>query len=158
MDWKSWLDKVGLNSVRFKVGVFSTEWKPQDADRLAAWDLYVELVTRITTQPLADDDGVEAKALESVFALFALTRQTLKTHGRKAPNFSRLAVAVLNQEIRPFTAKWHKRSTEGALKTKTGCVEFPTELKALQLILVCYTRALAELADVEDLTHLDLVT
>jgi hypothetical protein len=35
------------------------EWKPSDPDKAAARDLYVELLTRITTQPLPDEDGVE---------------------------------------------------------------------------------------------------
>ena len=44
-----------------------------DADRDAAWELYIELVTRITTQSLDEDDGDEKSALDSIYKIFSLT-------------------------------------------------------------------------------------
>lgn len=73
---------------------------------------FVELLTRITMQPLSDEDGVEQTALDSIHALFEITRQTLKTHGRSCIEFTRIAVIVLNQVVRSFTAKWHRKSQE----------------------------------------------
>lgn len=52
----------------------------------------VELLTCITTQPLPDEDGVEQTALDSIHALFGLTRQTLKDHGRSCIQLARIAV------------------------------------------------------------------
>ena len=80
------------------------EWKPQDADKDAAWELYVELLTRITTQALPVDQGTEETALASIHSLFKTTRDILKSHGRQCIAFSKVAVVVLNQVIRPFTA------------------------------------------------------
>jgi mRNA-degrading endonuclease YafQ of YafQ-DinJ toxin-antitoxin module len=131
------------------------KWEPKDADKNAAWDLYVELLTRITTQPLPKEHGDEQTALNSVFALFTLTRDVLKKHGRNAEEFSKIAIVVLNQVIRPFTAKWHKHSLAGAFDDEKQCNEFRTDLKKLQLILGIYTQMLSDMAGVEDLTKLE---
>ncbi len=147
--------KWNLTGLKIKTPVLEMEWKPSTPDKDAAWDMYVELLTRITTQPLSDDDGVEQTALDSVYTLFALTRQTIKAHGRGCIEFTRIAVIILNQVVRPFTAKWHRRSQNGALASSDQCAEFRRELHALQVQLINYTRLLADLAGVEDLTELE---
>ena len=149
---KDLFEKWNLTGLKIKTPMLELEWRPSDPDKAAAWDLYVELLTRITTQPLPDEDGVEQAALDSVYALFALTRQTLKTHGRHCIAFARIAVIVLNQIVRPFTAKWHRHSEHGAFSSPDQCALFRQELNELQIQLRNYTRLLADLADVEDLT------
>jgi hypothetical protein len=62
---------------------------------------------------------------------------------------------VLNQIIRPFTAKWHKPSIEGGFKDKAVCDDFRQELAALQVKLQNYAKMLADMAGVEDLTELE---
>ena len=148
-------DKWNLTGLKVKTPVMEMEWHPSEPDKDAAWDLYVELLTRIATQPLPDEDGIEKTALESVHKLFALTRETLKTHGRSCIHFTRIAVVVLNQVIRPFTARWHKLSEEGAFNNPENCKEFRQELRGLQADLVNYTKLLSDLADVEDLTEIE---
>ena len=83
------------------------EWQPTAADKSAAWELYTEIRTRITTQPLAYRHGVEETALTSVYNIFSLTRNAIKKH-EGCTHFATLAVYVLNVSIRPFTAKWHR--------------------------------------------------
>ena len=154
MKWKDWLEQWGMSSLSIKAGIVEMEWEPKDPDRKAAWDLYVELLTRVATQDLAPDHGDEKTALESFYKLFDLTRQTLKAHpGCDA--FAKLAIVVLNQIIRPFTAKWHKLSLSGCFSDPARNQEFRTELTALQRQIRGYTRALADLARVEDLTSLE---
>jgi hypothetical protein len=131
------------------------EWAPQDADRDAAWELYIELLTRITTQPLPQEHGDEDTALESIHALFGLSRDTIKRHGRQCQEFTKLAIVVLNQVVRPFTSKWHKLSLQGAFDDVARCTDFRLELAGLQAKLREYTRMLADLAGVEDLTSLE---
>ena len=155
MNWREWLNSWGMTSLKIKPPFLEMEFSPGDHDKAAAWDLYVELLTRITTQALPDDDGVEQAALSSVFKLFELTRTTLKSHGRKCAEFSKIAVVVLNQVIRPFTARWHKLSTEGAFADPAHCKTFRSELVALQADLRKYTKMLADMAGVEDLTDLE---
>jgi hypothetical protein len=154
MKWKDWLENWGMTSLKLKVGFLETEWKPTDPDKDAAWDLYVELLTRITTQPLAAEDGIEKTALDSVYSLFPITRAILKSRGRQCVEFTKLAVVVLNQIVRPFTAKWHRISGADGVSNPETCAQFRQELVSLQQQLVTYAKALADIADVEDLTEL----
>ena len=155
MKRRDFLERWGLSSLKINLGFLEGEFAPRDPDRGAAWDLYVELLTRITTQDLAPQEGDEKTALQSVHALFPLTREILRRHGSGAGEFAKLAIPVLNQIIRPFTAKWHRLSLAGAFGEAERCREFRAELAALQRILRGYTRALAALANVEDLTALE---
>lgn len=63
MKWKDWLEKWGLSSLSINAGVAVLEWSPKDPDRKAAWDLYIELLTRVATQDLAPKHGDEKTAL-----------------------------------------------------------------------------------------------
>ena len=155
MKWKKWLENWDMTSLKITSPFLEMEWKPQDEDKAAAWDLYVELLTRITTQPLAAEHGDEKTALDSVYALFGLTRNIIKSNGRHCIEFTKLAIVVLNQVIRPFTAKWHKQSLAGAFSNPDDCRQFRAELAALQTKLHIYTRMLADMAGVEDLTNLE---
>ena len=146
----------GLTSIKLNVGFAEMEFKATEDDQIAAWDMYVELLTRITTQPLEDGTGDEETALTSVFNLFAITREILKTKGRQANNFTKVAIIVLNQVIRPFTAKWHKKKLSGAFSNEEECMLFRNELEELQKKLICYTRLLADMAMVEDLTGITI--
>ena len=148
-------EKWNLTALKVKTPILEMDWTPGDSDKDAAWDLYVELLTRITTQALPNESGVEKTALDSVYAIFTLTRETLKRHGRSAVSFSRIAIIVLNQIVRPFTAKWHRLSSQGAFDDPAQCEIFRTELAELQTHLKHYTQLLADLANVEDLTDMD---
>ena len=123
-------------------------------DRKAAWDLYVEMETRITTQSLDPKHGDEKTALDSVHSLFQTTREILLAQGPNCVEFAQIALVILNQEVRPFTAKWHRKSLEGAFNDAEECAEFRVELETLQEILRAYTRTLAVLAGIEDIAHL----
>ena len=154
MKWRDWLENWGMSSLKINTGLLEMEWAPKDPDRKASWELYVELLTRIATQDLAPDHGDEAAALKSVYDLFGLTRQTLKAH-HGCDEFTKIAVVVLNQVIRLFTAKWHKLSVAGAFDDPARCQEFRAELADLQQKLCGYTKALADMARVEDLSELE---
>ncbi len=155
MKRRDFLERWGLSSLKISLPFLEGEFNPCDPDRAAAWELYVELLTRITTQHLAPEDGDEKTALQSVHALFALTREILKRQGSGCGEFAKLAIPVLNQVIRPFTAKWHRLELADAFETADRRREFRTELTTLQSRLRSYTRALADMALVEDLTVLE---
>lgn len=145
----------GLSSIKLNVKFLELEFEPTEDDMTAAWDMYVELLTRITTQKLDEEDGDEKTALESVYKLFPVTRQLLKEKGRRATNFTKIAVVVLNQIVRPFTAKWHRKEKEGAFNQKEECQQFRIELAELRDKLICYSKMLADMAKVEDLTAIE---
>jgi len=157
MKLKSWLKQWKLEKLKIKAAYLEAEISFNDTDKKAAWELYIELLTRITTQHLEPADGDEQTALNSVFSLFKTTRDILKKYGPDCVNFSKIAVVVLNQKIRPFTAKWHKKSLAGAFDMEVDRKLFRSELKKLQKELRKYTLALSQIAEVEDLTDLEQV-
>jgi len=155
MKWSEWLEKWSMTSLKITAPFLEMEWSPKDEDRDAAWELYVELLTRITTQPLASEHGDEATALESIHRVFGLTRDVIKRHGRQSIEFTKIAIVMLNQKIRPFTAKWHELIIEGAFEDLSQCIQFRKELEDLRQTLCVYTRMLSDMAGVEDLTQLE---
>lgn len=154
MKWKDWLANWDMTSLKINTLFLEMEWHPQEADKDAAWELYIELLTRVSTQGLAPEAGDEETALASIYSLFGITRDVLKRHSRKCEEFTKIAVVVLNQVIRPFTAHWHKLKMEGAFKNKDTCKDFREELSVLQQKLRNYTKMLADMAGVEDLTDI----
>lgn len=158
MKYKELFDKWGLTSLRVNLNFMEMEFTPTQDDREAAWEMYVEMITRIVTQPLQSEHGDEKTALSSIFSLFPSTREILRARGRKAQSFTKIAVVVLNQLVRPFTARWHKLSLEGAFDDPQTCREFRKELGDLQADLRRYAALLADLAEVEDITDLQMAS
>jgi len=92
-------------------GLGSITFEADEVQQRAAWALYVELSTRVASQPLKDDEGVLREALQSIYSIFGITRQILREAGPEVANgeksFGPVAIAVLNKGLRPFTARWH---------------------------------------------------
>ena len=156
MSLKEKLNKFHLDKVRIGTKWASAEISFEEDDQDAAWELYVEMLTRIVTQPLPSEAGDEKTALDSVYSLFPTTREILRRRGRNTIQFSKIAIPVLNQVVRPFTAKWHRESLSDAFDDSEKCKKFREELEDLQQDLSNYNRMLAEIAEVEDLTDLEL--
>jgi len=86
-----------------------------DLHEVAAWELYVELTTRIAVARLAPDQGLLRDALTSLHSLFGTTRSLLKGHGRvlaQRPPHCRhsvrsVAMIILDDVLRPFLSTWH---------------------------------------------------
>ena len=77
MKWDKWLENWDMKSLRVNAVFLNMEWKPQIHDKEAAWELYIELLTRISTQPLPEVHGDDKTALESVYSIFPVTRETI---------------------------------------------------------------------------------
>ena len=155
MKWGKWLENWDMTSLKIKTPFLDMDWNPQDEDKAAAWELYIELLTRITTQKLDDNHGDEKTALTSIFSIFAITRDVMRNNGRHCMEFTKIAIVVLNQVVRPFTSKWHGLSVKGAFDDPAKCEEFRAELVEIQRVLKLYTKMLADMAGVEDLTELE---
>lgn len=97
------------------IGEISGTWEPDEAERRAAWELYVELVTRVAVVQLGPAEGLLREALSSLREVFGITREILRRYGPAvAPktaeqeiSFGYLAVGVLNGALRPLLAVWH---------------------------------------------------
>jgi hypothetical protein len=98
---------------------------------------------------LLPEHGDEKTALDSVHSLFGTTREILRRKGRDCVQFTKIAVVVLNQVVRPFTAKWHKPAMNKAFKDPKVRAQFHSDLADLQVVLRKYTKALADIAGVD---------
>ena len=147
--------KFRLEKVKLGPSWANVEISIDASDSDAAWELYVEMLTRVVTQALPVETGDEETALDSVYSLFPITREVLRRRGRGAINFTKIAVPILNQIVRPFTAKWHGKRLAGDLADEDIRNEFRDELATLQEDLRNYNRMLAGIAGVEDLTDLE---
>lgn len=155
MKIQDWFENWGITGLKINAGFLELEWKPLPDEAQAAWELYIELITRIAVRPLPDQAGDEAAALASIHALFAVVRDLLKSKGRKALVFSQIAVIMLNQKIRPFTEAWHPVLLADNISKSEDKKRFRAELKALQKTLQQYAAMLARVADIEDFQDLE---
>jgi len=109
-----------LTSVKVKlklpyIGGVEGTWEPDENERKAAWEMYVELITRISVAELRPEEGLLREALSSLHTLFDTTRKIMckygpsiaQPKGKDNLSFGYLAVAILNVVIRPVLAKWH---------------------------------------------------
>ncbi|NMD25331.1 MAG: hypothetical protein GYA65_14230, partial [Actinobacteria bacterium] len=151
--------------------------KPSDKERQAAFDLFIELASRTTTTPLTPTSGLIREALNSLYAMFAITREVLRTHGCDVANsrhdgnltLAAIALRVLNEVIRPSLSTWHpelssweeKRATEGAGTTSVEwerawpqAAECRADLNALRAQIRAYIDSLAQIAGTPSLTDL----
>ncbi|XWX62428.1 hypothetical protein AusDCA_2539 [Desulfitobacterium sp. AusDCA] len=157
MKWRDLFENWDIKGIKLNLKFAELEFKPNPQDEIAAWSMYVELITRVSTQRLAPDHGDEQTTLKSIYSLFEITRGILHNYGMKCEDFTKLAVIILNQVVRPFTTKWHKLSIENAFSDSEQCILFRKDLEELQIKLRGYTRMLASMAKVEDLTDMELI-
>src|SRR6478752_6974901 len=120
--------------------------------------LWVELGTRIATRRLYYRSGDEEMAAGSIYGLFSRTRELMEKNPAAA-DFQELALALLNDALRPCTARWHGWMTvDGGARTKEGKAElmfrdewvrrqFRRELRALQPRLTGFLKAFEALKD-----------
>lgn len=116
-----------------------------NSDQKAAEAFLAEMRTRIATQPLPFKHGDETAALNSLYSLFGLAREIIKANPG-CRDFADLADKILNEDIRPFTARWHKLKVDGHLQTRNGAVEFRAALVTVQNKLNSRIGALRQMA------------
>jgi hypothetical protein len=157
--------KLKKVAVSLPFGLGSAEWEADTTQRRAAWALYVELVTRIAVQELADDAGLMREAMNSLYSLFGTTRQILREAGpdigASRHSVGGLAIAVLNQGLRPFLTRWHPllqvwesqrpadRSPKEHEQLWTEEPSLRQDLGKLRAELEIYAQALARVAGVD---------
>ena len=161
--------KVSLN-LPYIGGVEGT-WEPDESERDAAWEMYVELITRISVAELKPDEGLLREALSSLHTLFGTTRAILRKYGPSIAqpkgegdlSFGYLAVVILNAVLRPVLAKWHPllldyestRSASGSPLDHEREWDKHDELRQVlndvRTNLIEYTNLLAEVAEVPPL-------
>lgn len=154
MKFKKLFEDWGLTGLKLNLGFLEADFNPTPEEEEAAWEMYVELITRVTTQELTPNLGDEKTALESIYSLFDIIRDILKRKGRNSPGFTKISIIVLNQIIRPFTTKWHTVSLNNEFQNE-NCQNFRGDLVLLQEKLLNYSKLLASIAKVEDLSNIE---
>jgi hypothetical protein len=161
--------EVGLDLKFFKI---TGTWEPNDAERRAAWELYVELITRVAVVPLPVGEGLLREALTSLYSLFAATREILRRHGPSIAepkpdgqyNFGYLSVTMLNAVVRPVLTRWHpvleewentrlpQRSQAEHERQWPQADQLREELDRTRTILASYASLLAAACGIPDLS------
>ena len=165
-----WFPSTVTIAVNLAVLSITGTWKATKAEQSAAWDMHVELVTRIGIQPLHPNEGLLREALTSLYSIFYITRDILHRDGPQLArakgsqlSFAHISVRVLNGTLRPFLAKWHPllldhealrssdmRPAEHERSWKLYA-EALAELNELHVALHQYAELLAEAAGVPSL-------
>ena len=166
--------KLTSVKVRLKlpyIGGVEGTWEPDESERNAAWEMYVELITRISVAELKPGEGLLREALSSLYTLFDTTRKILckygpsiaQPKGKDNLSFGYLAVAILNVVLRPVLAKWHpllldyestKKSSVSPLEHERHWDEYEELRQVLNDIrgmLIEYANLLAQVAEVPSL-------
>jgi hypothetical protein len=149
-------------SVGLPFGMGQAEWQADDTEIRAAWNLYVELVTRVAVEALDEQNGSLREALNSLYQLFPQTREILRTAGpsigARMPSIGGLAIAVLNDGLRPFMTKWHPElahwesqrpattSPRDHERSFPGARALREDLRVLQIELRRYAEALGRIS------------
>ena len=63
------------------IGGIEGTWQPDESEQNAAWELYIELITRISIAELQPNEGLLREALTSLYTLFDTTRKIMRTYG-----------------------------------------------------------------------------
>jgi hypothetical protein len=127
----------------------------ESPDAAPAHAVWVELATRITTQPLHYRSGEEETAAESLHVLFGKVRDLIEKYP-EAKVFCEIGLKLLNDTLRPYTARWHGWLTENKEKEAASTPKFRdelvrrmfrTELLQLQPFLLGYQKAFKALSE-----------
>ena len=148
------------------IGGIQGTWEPDESEVRAAWELYVEMVTRTPLGELSPADGSARESLSSIYSLFDTTRALLRSYGPSVarPGGGRqlslgyLAVSMLNLVLRPLLSKWHPRlqgwewaNLETSEREWPDRSEFLKDLDMVREQLEQYAGLFAEVAGVPEL-------
>ena len=148
------------------IGGVAGTWEPDESEVRAAWELYVEMVTRTPLGGFSSQEGSLREALNSIYSLFDTTRGILRKYGPAVArpksgrelSFGYLAVSIPNLVLRPLLTEWHpklrswerdnphldEREWEGRNDFLSALTEISGQLRQ-------YADLFAEVADVPEL-------
>ena len=148
------------------IGGIAGTWEPDESEIRAAWELYVEMVTRTPLGSASIDVGSARETLASIYSLFDTTRDILKKYGPSVArpkngrelSFGYLAVSMLNLTLRPFLNEWHlklsgweRENANFSFAEWPGRCDFMRSLNETRERLRQYAGLFAQVADVPEL-------
>ena len=164
------LTSISVNLNLPFIGGIAGTWEPNEDEKKASWEMYVELVTRISVVNLEQDEGLLREALSSLYTLFDTTRNILRQYGPSIAqskddnlSFGYISIIILNTVIRPVLSKWHPILLDYENKKSESLSpvehekkwdkneELRKELEEVRKKLIEYANLLSEVADVPSL-------
>jgi hypothetical protein len=155
MKWCYWIEKREMSSLSRNMGFPQMDWKPKDPDGLEAWQLIIELVTRVAPQDITPEAGDEKTAWEGVHRLLTLTRENPQ---RGTPATVNLPSLPSWCSIRLFAHAWPSGTAfpwKAGLQRRARGREFRADLAVLRGQPRQYSHRPAHGAGVEDLANLE---
>jgi hypothetical protein len=128
--------------LRFFKDKYCKDGTHSPSDRDAAWSMYVELDTRIATNEFSHGD-IES-ALSSLAAIFSMHRDISKQYGHRCRRYYALTTKSLNEQLRPFTSKYHEQIKQ---KKEINVTMFKEELIEAQTGLQVLKDELLKIAE-----------
>jgi hypothetical protein len=157
--------ELTLDTVQVSVAGQSVAFRV-DVERRAAWDIYIELATRVTARPMNPEHGLLRDALSSLHAIFGIVRSTLKAAGpgiaRGPESLGGYSLRLLNDELAPFLAEWHAKLADwehhrpadlGPAEHEHAWPEVGAlreQLEQRRMAVAGYVEALADLAGLDE--------
>jgi hypothetical protein len=151
--------KVHLSIPAF--GSLDGNWEPEERERQAAWELYVELITHISVAELEPKEEILGERMTALYLLYDTSREILRKYGpelgrpnaRSSVSFATLAMAAMGYVLQPILAKWHPRlaSYEATRPPSVPSVEWEAKwehAQELRWVLQRARRTMIEYADV----------
>ncbi len=118
----------------FNLGSWTYDTTP--SDRIVAWKLYVQLTTRKAALPFDETSDVISEVYDSLFALFAVTRELLlelPPHDfEREDGVVPLLLRVTNYGLRPHLTRWqadYRAWWEASLKDDNNRGKSPQEVQ-----------------------------
>lgn len=165
------LKTVKVNLGLPHIGSIEGSWEPDETEQRAAWEIYVELVTRISVADPGDEHGSLREALTSLYSLFGTVRDILRKYGPAVGRPDKhtdlsvgyLSIAVLNTVLRPLLSKWHPllQAHETLRPVSASPIEHEdtwgmapalrSDLASSRLVLISFADLLADVAQVPSL-------
>lgn len=154
------------------LGKIGGTWQPDDSERSAAWELLVELATRVALTKLRPGEGLLRESLSSLNGLFPITRDILRRYGPGVVKASAeegfvslgvLAISVLNGGIRPLLSYWHPTLSDHEQRRPSGTSAIEWErnwsragdlrhdLETVQSLLMTFAGLIAEVCNARPL-------
>jgi hypothetical protein len=123
-------------SVGIPFGLGSATFDLTPRDRVAAWKLHVQLVTRKAALPFDHEHDVIADVLSSLFDLFQVARELLlempPSNSSDQHGVAGLIVRVVNDGVRPTLTRWHadyRRWWDASLALPKNAARSPQQIQ-----------------------------
>lgn len=128
--------KVRSVSINIPFQLGNITYEPTEQDRIIAWKLYAQLMTRKAALIFDEDHDIIVEVYDSLYELFSISRNLIVDLAiyeiEREPNIADFVLRVQNDGIRPHLTKWQydfRRWWDSALKDVNNADVRPQEIQ-----------------------------